>query len=302
MSKKRKIVSIENVNPLERYRDIFQDHFPNKIIGLESDKGNVFKFNCANRISLQISVLSEKIFRFRYALKGKFQPDFSYAIDEKYVPEIPKTTFQERDNSFEISTLALKCLINKQDLTIKIEDHNGNLICEDDRGYSARTSILNGVENVSITKKAKTGETFFGLGDKSSSLNLRGKKFENWNTDSFLYDDKTDPLYRSIPFYYSLNQGIGYGIFLDNSFRSHFDFDSKKDGTITFTAEGGEMNYYFIYGPELLSVAKDYCLITGKPGLPPIWALGFHQCQFSYYPESKVKAIAKEFRDRQDPM
>ena len=35
--------------------------------------------------------------------------------------------------------------------------------------------------------------------------------------------------------------------------------------------------------------------------MPPKWALGYHQCRWSYYPESKVKAIAEGFRSRSIP-
>ena len=61
------------------------------------------------------------------------------------------------------------------------------------------------------------------------------------------------------------------------------------------------MNYYFIFGPELSSVVEKYSLITGTPELPPLWALGYHQSKWSYYPEKKVKELAKEFRKRKIP-
>ena len=35
--------------------------------------------------------------------------------------------------------------------------------------------------------------------------------------------------------------------------------------------------------------------------LPPRWALGYHQCRYSYYPESKVRFIAENFRERKIP-
>jgi alpha-glucosidase len=38
-------------------------------------------------------------------------------------------------------------------------------------------------------------------------------------------------------------------------------------------------------------VVTSYTDLTGKPELPPLWALGYHQCKWSYYPESNVKEI-----------
>ena len=52
------------------------------------------------------------------------------------------------------------------------------------------------------------------------------------------------------------------------------------------------MNYYFFYGPKISQVVEAYTDLTGVPDLPPLWALGFHQSKWSYYPEKQVKKIA----------
>ena len=70
---------------------------------------------------------------------------------------------------------------------------------------------------------------------------------------------------------------------------------------MSFWAQGGEMRYYFIYGPSLRSVAEKYTQLTGRPELPPKWSLGYHQSKWSYYPEKVVRDLAKEFRDRKIP-
>jgi alpha-glucosidase len=49
---------------------------------------------------------------------------------------------------------------------------------------------------------------------------------------------------------------------------------------------------------EVLTRMSNY---TGKIELPPLWALGYQQCRFSYYPESRVKEIADGFRSRNLP-
>jgi alpha-glucosidase len=43
--------------------------------------------------------------------------------------------------------------------------------------------------------------------------------------------------------------------------------------------------------PQMEDVVTSYTDLTGKPELPPLWALGYHQCKWSYYPESNVKEI-----------
>ena len=79
-------------------------------------------------------------------------------------------------------------------------------------------------------------------------------------------------------------------------------FRQERRNVTSFWAQGGEMNYYFIYGPQMSDVVANYTDLTGKPHeLPPLWALGYHQCKWSYYPESNVKEIAAKFRELQIP-
>ena len=64
-----------------------------------------------------------------------------------------------------------------------------------------------------------------------------------------------------------------------------------------------------IFTPYLLEFLEQYALLkeatvvvlTGRPQLPPKWALGYHQSKWSYYPESVVRDLGEEFRSRQIP-
>ncbi|MCO6478608.1 MAG: glycoside hydrolase family 31 protein [Phaeodactylibacter sp.] len=286
----------------ERYPDVYHEYRPDKVVTQYQEKDGIFVYESENGLALKVEVLSANVFRFRYAPEGHFGNGFSYAIDPAAGQSIPRVTIGGDDTHFFIHTRTIRCRIDKQNLQVGLYDANSQkLICEDAEPYYCRRTILKGIDLARVTKKAPAGEAYFGLGDKTCSANLRGHKLENWNTDSFSYKKGQDPLYRSIPFYYGLHRGTGYGIFLNNSFRTHFDFDSRQNGAARFWADGGEMDYYFIYGPGLMDVACRYAWLTGRPELPPLWALGFHQCRWSYYPESRVMELAQEFRNRQIP-
>ena len=293
-------VHISEVTVSERYNDIYKEYRPDVIVNFSLDKG-LFFFQTQNNIVLKIEVLSPRIFRFRYSVNGIFERDFSYAIDDKFQAEKVDPHFEYKGDFYAISTKKMTCRISKEGMKLNILNKKGEVICEDASGFYAKWTILKGLKNVQVSKVASPTEQYFGLGDKSCAMNLRGEKLENWCTDAFGYEKEDDPLYRAIPFYYGLNKGKGYGIFFDNTYKTHFDFDSDKKGEMTFSADGGEMNYYFIYGPQLLEVARQYTDLTGRPELPPLWALGFHQCRWSYYPESRVWEVAAEFRERKIP-
>ncbi len=284
----------------DRVPDIITRHFPSVVNEFSQDK-HYFEFTCQNNIVLSIHVLSDKIFRLRYCIDGEFMDDFSYALDPNFKAQEPEIYFEEFEDYYAIATYEVTCQVMKKGLLVNFFNKDSETICEDNAGFYQRESLLEGISKIKLTKKAPKGKMFFGLGDKSHNLNLRGKAFENWNTDAFGYTPETDPLYRAIPFYYALHQDLAYGIFLDNTYRTRFSFDRQDNQVSSFSASGGEMNYYFIYGPDLTEVTKQYAQLTGKPELPPLWSLGFHQCKWSYYPENRVRALAKEFRERKIP-
>ena len=263
---------------------------------------DVLHFSTANNVILKLTVLRDSVLRFTYTTVGKFERDFSYAIDENASRGYNHLEISDDKEKYIVTTSKLICHIYKSDLRVSLFDALDNkIICEDELGFHWEESYELGGDIVKMSKAAQIGESYYGLGDKSEHLNLKGRRFENWATDSYAFGKNTDPIYKAIPFYTGLHNGKSYGIFFDNTFRTYFDFCSERRNVTSFWAQGGEMNYYFIYGPKMQDVVTSYTDLTGTPELPPLWALGYHQCKWSYYPESNVKEITKKFRDLQIP-
>jgi len=262
-------------------------------------KGGKFYLYCAETV-LEVSVYAEDIIRFRFSPDSRFEADFSYAlVDETPRPQCPFELHQEED-IFVLSTAKLRVQIS-QSLHIAIYNSEGQLITEDEKGFHWEPYKKHGGNIVYYSKKVQEHESFYGLGDKPCDFNLKGKRLQNWGSDTYAYEKHTDPLYKNIPFFMGLHNGLAYGFFIDNTFRMWFDFGHERPEVCSFWAKGGEMNYYFIYGPELSRVAQRYTQLTGTPELPPLWALGNQQSKWSYYPESKVREIAAKFREHRIP-
>ncbi len=274
--------------------------FPGKIISF-SQNGDKINFRTENHVILQVTVVRDRVVRFRYATDNSFEKDFSYAISEDAVRGYTTLEIEEHAAQYSILTNSIKITIDKNDLQTTIYDLHGTVICKDDFGFHWEQSYEYGGNIVKMSKSAPQGEYYYGLGDKPMHLNLQGKRIENWATDQYAFVKDQDPLYKSVPFYISMYQERAYGIFFDNTFKTFFDFCNERRNVTSFWAEGGEMNYYFFYGPNMQEVVTQYTDLTGKPELPPLWALGYHQCRWSYYPESKVKEITSEFRKLKIP-
>lgn len=278
------------------------NQFPNNIVSYNKNI-DVLDFRTENDVTLQITIVRDSVIRFRYSTTSNFDKDFSYAVTKYASTGYNFLEIEETEEYYVITTQKLICQVNKLDLKVNLYDaKDKTLICHDELGFHWEESYEYGGNIVKMSKTSQKGESYYGLGDKPSHLNLKGKRFENWVTDSYAYGKETDPIYKAIPFFTGLHHGKSYGIFFDNTFRSFFDFAHERKNVTSFWAQGGEMNYYFIYGPKMTDVVANYTDLTGKPHqLPALWTLGYHQCKWSYYPESKVKEVTAKFRELQIP-
>ncbi|MBR3844243.1 MAG: DUF5110 domain-containing protein, partial [Clostridia bacterium] len=69
------------------------------------------------------------------------------------------------------------------------------------------------------------------------------------------------------PLYYST---AGYGIYLNNSNKGSISFKN----TCSIEVEGGELDYYFIYGPSFQNIQSDFGKLCGTISMPPLSSLG----------------------------
>ncbi|HEU4609194.1 MAG TPA: glycoside hydrolase family 31 protein, partial [Chitinophagaceae bacterium] len=184
--------------------------------------------------------------------------------------------------------------VNKNPFQLQVFDRQNQLLVSDykDQGHIHKGAWL------ATYKSLQKDEQFYGLGEKAGILNRKGNQFKMWNSDNPCYDENTDPLYKSIPFFMSNKH---YGIFFDNTYKTEFRFGSENPDCYSMEAPAGEMIYYVMAGADYKDIISQYTALTGKPILPPKWAFGFSQCRGSYTNESLARSVAAEFRKRQIP-
>ena len=244
--------------------------------------------------NLNLTFFSEKIVQV-WAYHGIQDEDFSYAV----VGKAEKVDFSLTETSSEllIKTAAVKIKIRKSPVRVFMADQHDQSLNEDDAGLGIQW--IN--DQVTCYKKIQEGERFLGLGEKNGPLDKRGRGYINWNTDAYAYGPEGDPLYCSVPFYIGIHHRQTYGIYFDNSYRTVFNFGASNDRFASFSADSGEMKYYFIAGDSVGDVIKSYTHLTGRTPLPPLWSLGYQQCRYSYYPDREVMRVAENFRERDLP-
>lgn len=142
---------------------------------------------------------------------------------------------------------------------------------------------------------------FYGLGEKTLPFNKYGSRCIMWNSDFPAYSVKHDTLYESIPFLLKANPNGSYGLLFDNPSRATFDVGASDSNKLVYTAASGAFELYIITGKNAAEVVQRLSELTGKMHMPPIWALGYQQSRWSYYPEEKVLDLARCFRENEIP-
>jgi alpha-glucosidase len=239
---------------------------------------------------LRITALREDVLRIR-AGRGTLPEDASWAV----LPEARSAKIavaQDSDATLAgFHTASLRVTVDRATGRLTLLDHSGNIVQQD-----AEPMQFQGTR-YRIAKVMPADEHYFGLGDKAGAFDRREQAFRMWNTDAYGWQEATDPLYKSIPFYLSYRAGTSLGMLIDNTWPSSFDFGKTLGDTFQYRADGGPADIYLIYGPSAKHVLENYAWLTGPTPLPPLWALGFQQSRYSYMSQERVLEVAGRLRE-----
>ncbi|HEC22479.1 MAG TPA: DUF4968 domain-containing protein, partial [Chloroflexi bacterium] len=269
--------------------------FPGDITAVEAGERGAIIIRAGGG-ALRVLPLAPDLLQIRVSLTGVFPEAFSYSLEKPESAWLPvEMSVRESDSQIELSTGRLTLVIEKSPCRLSLRDGDGLLFEEiEGVGHHAPDGQI-------VWRTALDEDTaFYGLGEKASRLNLAGQRFELWNFDPGGYDRGDDPLYMSIPFLLALSGGRALGLFFDNPYRAWVDLGTETPGLLEYRAAGGEFRLYLMVGTPA-EVLERYTELTGRTKLPPLWALGFHQSRWSYYPQDRVLEIAREFRERRLP-
>lgn len=260
----------------------------------------------------------------------------SVAIEEGFIPKAatPNVTCKDTSDAkgtaaeAAVSDAAVKAVISARDITVNVKDnekldiyYKGKLVLSDYE-KARKKSEKNPYEDlaiaeleghtvgkdeektdaVTIIKKLGKDDAIYGLGDKPGCLNKRGYSYVNWNTDDPApHVDSFKSLYKSIPFFIVLGDEYCYGIFVDNTYKTTFDFGFENTDYYFIEHEKGELDYYFMPGNDMAEVVGIYTSLTGTTPLYQRWIYGSHQSRWGYYTQDEVLDIADKFRELDIP-
>ena len=271
-----------------------QVEYAGKVIAYRKVPGGITG-KTANAI-FDIHAYNDHIIRVRISKKKAFD-DFSYALTSNEIP-VFNLSVTDSNEIIILKTKAIMVVVQKQpSFRVSFKNNTGEVINED---TETEGTIFSG-NKVSSYKKLQDGERFVGLGEALGNLDKRGMGITLNNTDTYKYGDPRLPMYISIPFYIGIHHRQQYGIFYHNSYKTFFNFGSSTPFT-SISADGGDVDYFFIYDSSVGKILEHYSSVTGRMPLPPKWSLGYQQSRCTYYPQSKVEWIAESFRKKEIPL
>jgi alpha-glucosidase (family GH31 glycosyl hydrolase) len=247
--------------------------------------GSVFLISTAEGWAMKISFLNNAMVRVQLAPASGFEPSLTerFGFVRTDWKEVAVET-REYSAYTILQSDGVGVKVSKQDLCLTFLDEQSNEITGE---RAARSWNPSGGGNLRFSMPAD--EHIFGLGFQRRTLDCRGSKF-TWKRE-FRSQNAT------IPFFLSTK---GYGFLSNNTWEQTFDFENRQDG-YDITAVDGQLDFYFIRGPQFATILDHYIQLTGAPRLIPKWGLGLlYGCRY-YEEQQGVLDIARNFRQYDIP-
>ena len=148
------------------------------------------------------------------------------------------------------------------------------------------------------------GTSFYGTGEVIGPLERTGQTVTLWNTDAYEYGERETPMYQSHPYVLAVRpDGSALGLLADTFRRGTIAIAGEEDRgpSVELAFEGEPFALFALAGEHPRDATRALAALVGRIALPPLWALGYHQCRWSYTSADEVRALAHEFRRRGIP-
>ena len=193
------------------------------------------------------------------------------------------------------------------------EDHFDTKEMFEEKFGDHTDSKPHGPMSVGLELTFPSSNHLFGLPEHASSTQLKTtagsghyypEPYRLYNLDVFEYElDETMALYGHIPLVISQSMRTGTaGAFWFNPTETFVDVEEVAGSSKThFMSESGIVDLFLLPGPDPAAMYEQYARLTGRTPLPPIFALGYHQCRWNYRDEADVYHVDSKFEELDYP-
>lgn len=142
-----------------------------------------------------------------------------------------------------------------------------------------------GEDSAELVFTIEEGESFYGMGERFDTWDLRGEKIKVWLRDRIQGGIASS--YFAAPYFLSSS---GYGVFVNCTGAVEFDFGSTDSDELRIKIPEGGIDVYLFEGTPSEIVAQ-YTSIVGRPREVPDWVFGLWISRNSYLSAAEIDRI-----------
>ncbi len=225
------------------------------------------------------------------------QPDTSYAIVREKWPEVECEVEQQAPGAWRISTPALVITLQLDPFLLRVEDRHGTV-----RFETVEDGLAIHGREIHLTRRLGETESVYGFGEHGETFNRNPGQYRIWNADEGMHHPFRQ-YYCTIPAGICLPGGATgpHAVFVDNPGELFFRVGQPDPGIFRIETRTGDMRLWLFFEDTPAELISEYTELTGRMERPPMWALGFQQCRWSYETADRVREVAAEYRKRRIP-
>jgi alpha-D-xyloside xylohydrolase len=239
---------------------------------------------------LRLQACSDSIIRVLYSPTSSLPNGKEYVVTKTSWPTA-QFTVESTDSDVTLATARLKVSVARKDGVIVFSDASGERLMQDSNRTMAPV-VVNGEKTFRAEEFVNlwgSPEAFYGLGQHQAGV---------WNYRGESVDISQENTNLAIPLLVSSN---GYGLFWNNPSRSRFN--NRFMQSLYISSEvADQIDYYFLYGPELDKIVAAYRELTGAAPMFGRWAYGFWQCKNRYQSQEELLGVAHKYRELHIPV
>ena len=225
------------------------------------------------------------------------EPDVSYAVVREKWPGVNCEVEEEPPGTWRIRTPALTVSLRLSPFHLRVEDRYGTVPFETaGEGLSFRGSEIH------LTRRLAESEGIYGFGEHGETFNRNPGQYRIWNADEGMHHPFRQ-YYCTIPAGVCVPGGaVGpHALFVDNPGELFFRVGQPEREAFRIETRTGDLRLWLLFEDTPADLLAEYTELTGRMERPPMWALGFQQCRWSYETADRVREVAAEYRKRRIP-
>jgi alpha-glucosidase/alpha-D-xyloside xylohydrolase len=202
------------------------------------------------------------------------------------VPLVTNLHIQELSVPKELNVGALRVTVTPEPLSIRVRRADGSLVQELSFGESAETN--------SVT--FRVSEAVLGLGEGADQFDRRGANYPFINGQRYRLAELGARAFSPL-----VIGTEGWAIFVSAPLGS---FDLRGEQGLFHplsSAPAGHLELFVTDAEKPATAMQEFVRLTGKPVMPPKWALGYIQSHRTLSSEADILAEAQTFRDKNLP-